>query len=54
MGRKLWITALTAVLLLFLGTVFVRYNPGAESAVLYLAAIVGAGAFWIGVNIRND
>ena len=42
-----------AVVLLIVGYLFIEYNNWlgyTESAILYLAAVVGAGCYWIGSN----
>jgi len=49
--RKVLSTIAVAVVLLLFGCVFVEYNPWlgyVESAILYLAAVVGGGCYWIG------
>ena len=49
-------TILTAVLLLFVGYIFIQEVPDLnylESGILYLAGVVGAGLFWIGANLRK-
>ena len=49
-------TMLTAVLLLFVGYIFILEVPKLnylEAGILYFAGVVGAGLFWIGVNLRK-
>ena len=49
-------TILTAVLLLFVGYIFIQEVPDLnylEAGTLYLAGVVGAGLFWIGANLRK-
>lgn len=49
-------TILTAVLLLFVGYIFIQEVPDLnylEAGILYLAGVVGAGLFWIGANLRK-
>lgn len=53
MDRKIGITLLTGAALLLVGVFFIENNPWfgyTDSALLYLAAVVGAGCFWIGLN----
>lgn len=49
-------TIIAAVVLIFAGAVFIMYNSWfgyTDSAILYLAAIVGAGCYWVGINKNN-
>ena len=44
-------TILVAAILLFVGDIFIDKNPWmgyTDSAMLYLAAVVGAGFYWLG------
>ena len=53
MDQKIGMTLLTGAALLLVGAFFIENNPWfsyTESAILYLAAVVGAGCFWIGLN----
>ena len=54
-NRNILITIAVAIILLVVGYLFIDYNNWlgyTDSAILYLAAIVGAGCYWIGSN-RN-
>ena len=49
-------TMLTAVLLLFVGYIFILEVPDLnylEAGILYFASVVGTGLFWIGANLRK-
>jgi len=49
-------TTAVAVVLLLVGGIFIDYNPWwgyTESAIIYLAAVVGAGCYWIGSNLKK-
>lgn len=46
-------TIIVAAIILFIGAAFIQYNSWlgyTDSAILYLAAVVGAGCYWIGIN----
>ena len=52
-NRNFLITIAVALVLLVIGYLFIDMNPWlgyTDSAILYLAAIVGAGCYWIGSN----
>ena len=52
-NRNLLITIAVAVVLLFVGVIFIDMNLWfgyTDSAILYLASIVGAGFYWMGSN----
>ena len=51
--RKVLITLAVAVVLLIVGYIFIdniSWLGYTDSAILYLAAVVGAGCYWIGSN----
>ena len=50
------ITIAVAIALIFVGCVFIDQNTWlgyTDSAILYLAAVVGAGCYWIGSNLKK-
>ena len=48
-------TLLVAIVLLAVGYIFIdnSWLGYTESAILYLAAVVGAGFYWLGINLKN-
>ena len=55
-NKTLLHTVLVAVVLLFAGKIFMDWFCWfgyTESAILYLAAVVGAGFYWLGINLKN-
>ena len=54
--KNILITIGVALILLVTGYIFIEYNSWlgyTDSAILYLAAVIGAGCYWIGSN-RNQ
>ena len=54
--KSLWKTILAAVVLLVVGTIFIDRNSWfgyTDSAILYLAVVVGTGFYWLGSNLKN-
>lgn len=52
-NKNILITIAVAIAILIIGYLFIEYNNWLgymESAILYLAAIIGAGCYWIGSN----
>lgn len=55
--KKIWIPLAVAAVLLLAGFWFIKYNSWlgyTDSAILYLAAVVGAGCYWIGSNCKKN
>lgn len=48
-------TLLVAILLLTVGYIFIDnfWLGYTESAILYLATVIGAGFYWLGSNLKN-
>ena len=54
--KNILITIGVALVLLVAGYIFIEYNSWlgyTDSSILYLAAVIGAGCYWIGSN-RNQ
>ena len=55
-NKALLHTVLVAVVLLVAGYLFMDWFSWfgyTDSAILYLAAVVGAGFYWLGINLKN-
>ena len=48
-------TLLVAIVLFTVGYIFINNSllGYTESAILYLATVVGAGFYWLGINLKN-
>ena len=48
-------TLLVAIILLTVGYIFIdnSWLGYTESAILYLSAVVGAGFYWLGINLKS-
>lgn len=54
--EKTYIAIAVAVAVLFIGALYVTRISGLgdmESAVLYLAAVIGGGCYWLGSKLGN-
>ena len=54
--KNIFMTIAIAIVLLVVGCLFIDMNPYlgyTDSAILYLAAIIGAGCYWIGSNPKK-
>lgn len=54
-NKNILITLLVAVGLILVGAIFIERSwlGYTDSAILYLAAVVGAGCYWIGSNLKK-